>query len=607
MTTAESADQRRARRILAVDEAYQTLNEYHIDRRRVVFIANDEKRQGRLRDLVAVKEISLSGMHEASDLKRAFTKEVLVWSRAMGHPCVAKFLGFCADIAMGTAFDTVDVLAFLHQLDPPVCHGDLKSPNVLVNLECRAVLCDFGLARLYEDSGFRRLESTSAVKGSIRWWQSRIIMTGELPYGEAVADYVIMRKIFEGPLPQARGESRLGECLQLWDLMKRCWSANTLQRPTSAMCKTTFDYLPHCLPTPKTADLHARSAVLMENLGDLESWKANYKAECAYLEQALHLYEEEKNDKGIASVLRKQARAFSDSNRVESVNAASAALEKCRTLKDDIGVADAIYWMGHAEPKMVDSVRNMEESLKIFRTKENSVGIAKCLRYLGELYRQQGRYAKALSTLEEPVDVASRSVDRVAEVDALTLLGATHKTFNHMDKAISAYQKAHDIARTIGWEPGLSTCLCRLGNAKLVKGIHAEAEVLLRESVRVARNSDAGWRLGQALRQLGKCFQEQGRHEEAISALEESCSVSQGISSSFSWELAQAAALLADSKSALNHKEDAIAWYDTAMAEWRKGGDKWNGKPSKCLAAKDAILADMKRRDEGGLHGEVYS
>ncbi|KIO18144.1 hypothetical protein M407DRAFT_84245, partial [Tulasnella calospora MUT 4182] len=223
-----------------------------------------------------------------------FTKEVLVWSLAKGHPGVAKFLGFCADFdrkeawlispwepygnvsefiagrelevpeKLSLAFDTIDALVFLHQLDPPVCHGDIKSPNVLVNLECRAVLCDFGLARLYEDSGFGKLESTAVVKGSIRWcspelfegqprtassdiyawaWLVWEIMTGELPYGEAVAEYVIMRKIFEGPLSQATGESRLGECLQLWELMRRCWSTEPLQRPTSAMCKMTFEYL----------------------------------------------------------------------------------------------------------------------------------------------------------------------------------------------------------------------------------------------------------------------------------------------------------------------------------------------------------------------------
>ncbi|KIO22518.1 hypothetical protein M407DRAFT_245156 [Tulasnella calospora MUT 4182] len=132
------------------------------------------------------------------DLKRAFTKEVLVWSQLKAHPGIAEFLGFYANFKRGEAwllspwepsgnisefvrthdlevpgklsvvYDTIDVLAFLHQLDPPVCHGDIKSANVLVSTNFRARLCDVGLARLHKDSGFGRLETSTGFKGSIR-------------------------------------------------------------------------------------------------------------------------------------------------------------------------------------------------------------------------------------------------------------------------------------------------------------------------------------------------------------------------------------------------------------------------------------------------------
>ncbi|KIO22136.1 hypothetical protein M407DRAFT_46472, partial [Tulasnella calospora MUT 4182] len=209
-------------------------------------------------------------------------KELLVWSSLLTHPGIAKFLGFYADFdnseawlvspwepygnitdfisrrelevpeKLSLVYDTIDALTFLHQLNPPVCHGDIKSANVLVNANCRAVLCDFGLARLYEDSGFGRLETSAGFKGSIRWcspelldgsprtpnsdiyawaWLVWEIMTGEMPYHNTLADYVIIRKIFDSPLPQVDGESRLSDCLQLWDLMERCWAVGPMERP----------------------------------------------------------------------------------------------------------------------------------------------------------------------------------------------------------------------------------------------------------------------------------------------------------------------------------------------------------------------------------------
>ncbi|KIO18786.1 hypothetical protein M407DRAFT_83568, partial [Tulasnella calospora MUT 4182] len=124
---------------------------------------------------------------------QAFTREMLVWSSLEAHPGIAKFLGFYADFKRSEAwlispwepngnvsefieannlevpeklslvYDTIDALAFLHQLDPPVCHGDIKSANVLVTASFKARLCDFGLALLHEDSGFRDVNRRQGV------------------------------------------------------------------------------------------------------------------------------------------------------------------------------------------------------------------------------------------------------------------------------------------------------------------------------------------------------------------------------------------------------------------------------------------------------------
>ncbi|KIO27647.1 hypothetical protein M407DRAFT_50816, partial [Tulasnella calospora MUT 4182] len=223
-----------------------------------------------------------------------FTREMLVWSSFEAHPGIAKFLGFYADFENSKAWllspwepngnvsdfvkehnlevpeklslihDTIDALTFLHQLNPPVCHGDIKAANVLVSADYKARLCDFGLARLHEDSGFGRLETSTGDKGSIRWcspelidgaprapssdvyawaWLVWEVMTGDLPYEGTSADYAIIRKIFESPLAGVDGTSRLSDCLQVWELMRRCWNVDPAQRPTARMCRTTITYL----------------------------------------------------------------------------------------------------------------------------------------------------------------------------------------------------------------------------------------------------------------------------------------------------------------------------------------------------------------------------
>ncbi|KIO27637.1 hypothetical protein M407DRAFT_23069 [Tulasnella calospora MUT 4182] len=575
MSMIEDREKRHAR--TQAEEEYKKLEEFRIDRRRIVILDVDYQRSGGYGivrqaelyhsgylptwlasrqygppQLVAVKQIKISAVDNMPDLKRAFTKEMLVWSQLKAHSGIAKFLGFYADFQGGEAwllspwepngsvsefirshsrevpeklslvYDTIEALAFLHQLDPPVCHGDIKSANVLVDANFKAILCDFGLARLHEDSGFRRLETSTGFKGSIGWCSPEIlngvprapasdvyswawlIMTGKLPYEETIVDFVIIRQIFESPLPQVDGKSRLSDCLQVWELMTRCWNGDPLQRPTARMCRTTVTYLPRCTPTPGNANHQKRSASLLENLGDLKSWKGNPEKSFMYLNDAMRLYQEEEDTRGIASVLRKQAAAtVRTTDFVEARTIATTALEHCRTLNDTLGIAESSYYLGFSVLMLGETdeaLPFLRESLEIRRTHGDDVGAVQCLERIGVVQRCKGQELEALSTLDEAVALASRSGDRLGLANALHAVGFTQTALSDFAKAAEALSEAITIARNIGWEGGLSVTLNSMGSLKMWLGDYDAAEELFKsrfqslDASRTGLLSRGGWR-----------------------------------------------------------------------------------------------------------------
>ncbi|KAJ7153299.1 kinase-like domain-containing protein, partial [Mycena filopes] len=69
-------------------------------------------------------------------------------------------------------------LQYLHSRK--ICHGDLKAINVLVDPVGKALLCDFGLARLRADAASRTRATvdTSELLGSRNWMAPELLTGG---------------------------------------------------------------------------------------------------------------------------------------------------------------------------------------------------------------------------------------------------------------------------------------------------------------------------------------------------------------------------------------------------------------------------------------------
>ncbi|KAK0463553.1 kinase-like domain-containing protein [Desarmillaria tabescens] len=152
--------------------------------------------KGRLDDTqVCLKVLRIFIPEKArAKLLRDFCREALVW-RQFRHPNILPFLGVSEDLfapsyclispwmdngnimsyleahpdhdRLTSLIQVAEGMKYLHNLDPPVVHSDIRGANILVMDDLRCCLADFGLSLFAESQA---LDSTSRMsKGSIRW------------------------------------------------------------------------------------------------------------------------------------------------------------------------------------------------------------------------------------------------------------------------------------------------------------------------------------------------------------------------------------------------------------------------------------------------------
>ncbi|KAK0190042.1 kinase-like domain-containing protein [Armillaria mellea] len=215
---------------------------------------------------VCLKVLRVFGTEEQkTKVLREFCQEALVW-RQLRHPNVLPFLGVNKELftpryclispwmvngnimsyleahpdhdRLMSLVQIAEGMEYLHSLNPPIVHADIRGANILVTNDLSCCLADFGLSLFAESQG---LESSSRMsKGSVRWLAPEDvyaygctiveIFTGEPPFGYIKSDAAIMLAVIEGRRPM-----RPQHILQdgLWSLVTMCLIKSPSQRPTA--------------------------------------------------------------------------------------------------------------------------------------------------------------------------------------------------------------------------------------------------------------------------------------------------------------------------------------------------------------------------------------
>lgn len=145
------------------------------------------------------------------------------------------------------ALDVAKGINYLHNLNPPILHWDLKSPNLLVDKNWTVKVCDFGLSRFKANTFI----SSKSVAGTPEWMAPEFLR-GEpsneksdvYSFGVILWELVTMQQPWNGLSPaQVVGavafQNRRLAIPQntspvLASLMESCWADDPAQRPSFA-------------------------------------------------------------------------------------------------------------------------------------------------------------------------------------------------------------------------------------------------------------------------------------------------------------------------------------------------------------------------------------
>ncbi|KIO26319.1 hypothetical protein M407DRAFT_24405 [Tulasnella calospora MUT 4182] len=460
-------------------------------------------------EYVAVKKLNVDG--DTNDIRGlALLAHEVYLLNDLSHDNVIKLIGFAEDIEGGIAwivlpwekngnlqefiasanwefperialiYDVANGIEYLHNREPPICHGDLKSLNVLVNSVNKAVLTDFGSARSVESASGKVASSrassvqdvlhpnmdspkvqVTASEGTItltgaqwtlRWAAPELlagglpdpasdVMTSNFPFQEK-SDVSVVIQIIQGKLPSIHGDGRIDQAVALANLMTDCWSLDPGQRPTAKLCERQVYWMDRITPCGQNGSESStiRSARLLTSIAEMHLAHRRLDEAMDVLHQAMNIACSTKDQSGTPVHVYRLGQVY--------------------YLRGELSEAEQCF---RAAGDMYAAVRNLS-------------GLAAAFRALGEVYGTRGQSSKAEQSLITARDIYTRMGPQVSLADVTGSLGALYRLRGEYSKAEELFAVARDIYDRVGYQRGLGNTVYGLGNVYVLRGEYSKAE-----------------------------------------------------------------------------------------------------------------------------------
>jgi tetratricopeptide (TPR) repeat protein len=251
----------------------------------------------------------------------------------------------------------------------------------------------------------------------------------------------------------------------------------------------------------KGGSAHGRIGRLLREIGRLDEAEA-------HLEAALGLFEDNADERGIASTVDDIGKLhWLRGDHQKALASTQRALLLRRKLGDRRSIALSLNNLGlvHQDAgQLTLALDAFEQALRIRREIGDLVGVSISLNNLGTVAQDQRDDQRALQLFLEAYEVAKETGHRNRMALVLTNLGETYNRVGDPPAAIHYLKQAEEIAEELGDRMGLAEAGRGLGKAYIAQGEHAKAREATQRAVDIFRQIQNKVQLGVALRSLGE-------------------------------------------------------------------------------------------------------
>ncbi|KIO21742.1 hypothetical protein M407DRAFT_28668 [Tulasnella calospora MUT 4182] len=604
---------------------------------------------------VAVKKFLFGDGIDEEKFLRTFANELHVLD-GLDHANIIKLVGFVEDMTKRMAWlvfpweangnvrefllsgkwelpervslvnDVASGLEYLHTRKPPIRHGDLKSLNTLVNSDHRAVITDFGSARIQTEArgfettgGSPRLQAASTNSDvthydgcpevtvstanaeltltgpswSFRWaapevlneegpclasdiwalgWIAWEIVTDNYPFPEAKTNNLITIKVMAGLLPSLYDDAQLSQIGNLCYVMVRCWKSEPKERPSAAECLRAIQWVPSAIPRARSdGTSQIRSAALLVEMSEMHRLKGRDREALKLLDEGISVARSA-GDKGItARALYLAAichQALFDYDKAEESYNHSLAIYT--SIGNNLGRSNVWEGLGDihlARSNPAEAEESYNQALAIFRRIGNTLGQANALYGLGRVHQARSNHAKAEESLREALILYTSIGHSLGQANTLQGLGSIHQARPNHAEAEESFSQALALFKSIGDSLGQANALCGLGEIHQARSNHAEAEESFNQALTLYNSIGNSHGQANALQGLGQIHQARSSLADAEESFRQALALFKSIGDS----LGQANALqdLGEIHQARSNHAEAEESFSQALALYR--------------------------------------